>query len=241
MILASFADMGTDAKTFEKYFFPGVTALFREEKRMGMEAVTLRMDSTHPSEYVSASEVDGLIESMSLLPECEKFLKKYIAILKEACFFEPEKAEFNLYEESIYISALCAIWNEIKNQGIEKIYVSPVFTSSEEGLFGSYTKPETVCISKKHNTDMRYAKEYEEIFSSSSAAMLAVLGAESVSGFVPSSVIKIGYGAGRGELLTLPNILRTVIGEENSDSLMFSAEEIRADFCRIDYAGMKES
>ena len=73
------------------------------------------------------------------------------------------------------------------------------------------------------------------------SAMLAALGAESVSGFVPSSVVKIGYGAGKSELQTLPNILRVVIGEGNSDSVMFSAEEIGADFCQSDYAIMKES
>lgn len=241
MILGAFVDMGTDVKTLEKYFLPGVTFSAREEKRMGMEAVCAYTDSVYPSETVCIKRIEELIDGLGVSAECENCLKKYISILKDVRCFEPEDAEFDISEQSVYISVLCAIWNEARNYGIEKIYISPVFTSSEDGLFGPYTKPETVCVSKKYDIDMRYAGEYEEIFSVSASAMLAAIGAESVSGFVPSSVVKIGYGAGKSELQTLPNILRVVIGEGNSDSVMFSAEEIGADFCRSDYAVMKES
>lgn len=241
MILASFLDMGTDVKTLEKHFLSGVTIDVGNEKRMGMESVRVSFDSKCPSKLVGANEIDALINGMSVSSECEKLLKKYVSILKETCFFEPEKAEFDLFEQSVNLSALCALWNEIERLKIGKIYVSPIFTSSEEGLLGPFTKPETLCIAKKYALKTRYAKEFEEIFSPFSASVLASLGAESVSGFVPSSVIKIGYGAGRCELQTVPNILRSVIGEDFSDGLFFSEGELSLDFAEtFDYAGMKE-
>ncbi len=240
MILAAFADMGTDAKTFEKHFLPGVSISFGKEKRLGMDSVVAHFDSSYPQKNVGAKEIESLIESVSHMGECEKVLKTYFSILKETCFFDPENAQFDIFEQSIYISAICAIWNEIKAIGGEKIYVSPIFTSSEEGLFGAYTKPETLCISKKYAIETRLAKEYEEIFSPCASAMLASFGAQSVSGFTPSSVLKIGYGAGKWELQTLANVLRVVIGEDFSDSLMFG-EELMGSFAKNpDYAGMKE-
>jgi len=241
MILASFIDMGADVKTIEKHMLSGVTIAVSEEKRMGMESVCVSFNSKYPSKLVGTDEIESLINGMSVSPECEKFLKKYVSIMKDTCFFEPEKAEFDLFEQSVNISVLCALWGEIERQKIGKIYVSPVFTSSEEGLLGPFTKPETLCIAKKYALETRYAKEFEEIFSASSASMLASLGAESVSGFVPSSVMKIGYGAGRDELQTVPNILRAVIGEDFCDGLFFSEGELSLNFTEnFDYAGMKE-
>ena len=241
MLLGALADIGSGKEALQKSFLPGVCLSVQSVKRMGMEAVLATADSKYPPSPIGKKETMELSEYICTTDSHRELLKKYISIRSSAASPDEESAVFDKKEESVNLSALASVFDAAKNLGIEKIYVSTIFASKLSGLFDSYTKEDTLCISKKYGLKTRPAKEECEIFTPSGAALLASLGAEHKEGFIPPGIIKIGYGAGKSELENLPNILRLVMGEESEgDALVSEKAFFESFFDAFSVAGMKE-
>ena len=196
--------------------------------RRGMECSLLQIKYDGSREFVSKEKLISSVNALNISEESKNAIASMIDKLADATSVNPDDASFELSEIMPQLMASAVVLEIAHKYEVSTFYSTFVHTSSESGLFGSYTSPETSYLCGKYNIETEPLAVCEEILSPVGAALLAQLGV-SYSSNVPS-VIRCGYGAGKTDFAEAPNLLRAVLGDDGEClDADFAQEELFCD------------
>jgi uncharacterized protein (TIGR00299 family) protein len=219
MIMASLLDLGADGDAVCKAVESvGCRLEVSREEKSHIMACRARVISDRG--FHSLSEAVGILKNSSLQGNALEDALSALNILAEAegrvHGVAAEQAHFHeigALDALADIAGSCAARHSLS---VERVISRPVsvgggYISTAHGLL-SVPGPAAMEILRGHDMPWKGGPVEEELLTPTGAALLAVLVDEFVSSVPPIRVEKVGYGAGRRELV-LPNVLRSMIAE----------------------------
>ena len=228
MTLGAFIDLGVPVKFLQDSLaeipLTGFDLTVSDVSRSGIVAKSVQVHTSNNKTSRTFSEIVSLIQKSPLSQEVRK---KSIDIFDriadaEAIIHGCHKDDVHFHEVGgidaivdIVGSALCVNYLGIKKIVSSKIPLGKGFTSCRHGTL-PVPVPATLDILKGvpvYGTDIPH-----ELVTPTGAAIIASL-AESYEALPEMIVEKTGYGAGRRELASIPNLLRIVIGTASNGQI----------------------
>jgi uncharacterized protein (TIGR00299 family) protein len=219
MIMASLLDLGADADSVrEAVESVGCTLEVSRQEKSHIMACRARVISDR--RYQSLDEAKSILQGSSLQGKARKNALAALDTLAEAeSRVHGVAAEHVRFHEIGALDALadiagaCTAWQSL---GLERVLSRPVSVgggnvASAHGLL-AVPGPAALEILRSHKIPWKGGPVEEELLTPTGAALLATLVDEFVPDFPLIRAERVGYGAGKKELI-LPNVLRTIVAE----------------------------
>lgn len=222
MVLGALVDAGLPLEIFTELIdnlnLPGCRITSRKVKRAGILAT--KIDITFPPEKKSPAEILSLIQSLDIPQKLkEKSKRIFLTIAKTEAYIHQEDIDSLHLHELGSIDTLIDIVGSVvglDRMGVKKVYSSPV------NVGGGTVKSAHGLLPVPAPATVRILKGVPIYSSGVEAELTTPTGAAILTGFSPiygplppMKLEKIGYGAG-GRELSLPNLLRVLIGEQDT-------------------------
>lgn len=243
MAAGALLDMTSDEETIKKIIRSkkGVHFLRSDVKRCAMEAVMFGIDVTDCGKVLKKDELIADCDGFDISDGAKQQLAEFVAKKAEARAINPDDAQFSYDDELPSLVAAAYVFEKIAHLKAEKVTVSSVLYSDATNFSGTQfspvTRSETMYICKKHSIPLTPSPITSELICEGGAALLGVLGA-AFAASPAGNIIKIGYGAGKEDFADIPNLVRTVYGEEDEDAMLFEAksafEDVFAEFAAME-------
>jgi hypothetical protein len=219
MIMASLLDMGADPD-----------AVCRAVESVGCTLEVTRQEKCHitatKAGVISERRYQSLGEAVSILKASSlegKALQKALAALNTLA--EAESRVHGVAKEEAHfheVGALDALADIVgscaarESLSVEKVFSRPVsvgggYAHSSHGLL-PVPGPAALEILRSHKMPWQGGPVQEELLTPTGAALLAVIVDEFVPDFPPMRAERVGYGAGKREMI-MPNVLRAIAAE----------------------------
>jgi uncharacterized protein (TIGR00299 family) protein len=227
MILGSLIDAGLSARRLreelKKLRLPTIHLKVRKVLKAGISATQVIVEGRHEKRsHRNLKEILRIVERSGVeveVKEKSKEIFKRIASV-EARIHQTRMEEVHFHElgglDSI-VDIVGSVWG-LQQLGIEKIHVSKVnvgtgFVKCEHGIL---PVPAPATLALMEGKPIYSSGVERELLTPTGAAILTTLSSE-FGPIPPLHVERIGYGAGRDNLLH-PNLLRLIIGTSESTS-----------------------
>ncbi|MBW1846790.1 MAG: nickel pincer cofactor biosynthesis protein LarC [Deltaproteobacteria bacterium] len=225
MTLGAFIDIGVPVKwlkeTISAMPLKGFDLTVKEVVRNGISAKSVDVSVAGELPSRNYSKIKSVIENSTLSDNAKNISLTIFEKIAdaEATIHKCEKENVHFHEVGaidsivdIVGTALCVEYLGITKFMASKIPFGKGFVKCQHGLL-PVPAPATLAILKDvpvYGTDIE-----QELVTPTGAAIITTLTEE--FGTIPGMVIeKIGYGAGKNENTTIPNLLRIMIGEERA-------------------------
>ena len=230
----SVADMlksGDEFKNFSKTFCDAALNL-TQVKRQGMEALYSEFSFEGEDENLSYDDILLLIKDANLKESVKDNLYSFVNVLSQAKSFDIHDAVFAKKEFIPNLISSAYVFEKMYELGIQTLFMPRIYTSCA-------TKADYSLLDECGYILKKYGIKTQSI--ETGGNLLNMYGASFVAVCAPvfsvpdvSFALKIGYGA--GEIIeNMPNIVRSVYGESEEDSLILSAvEEFEDVFCGVE-------
>jgi hypothetical protein len=170
------------------------------------------------------AEVVELVESMDLPDSVEAEALETFEILgeAEAAVHGTDLTETGFHEvgtdDAIAdVVGFCLLLDDLREQGVERVVTTPLFTGGGEVTFshGTYPvpSPAVVEIAARADWSLRGGPIDTELLTPTGAAILAAVAA-GVERLPELRITASGYGAGTKEFDQHPNVVRAIVGED---------------------------
>ena len=227
MILGSLIDAGLSARRLreelKKLRIPTIKLKAKKVLKAGISATQVIVEGRDEKRsHRNLKEILRIVERSSVEAEVKKkseeIFKRIASV--ESKIHQTPMEEIHFHElgglDSI-VDIVGSVWG-LQQLGIEKIHVSKVnvgggFVKCEHGIL---PVPAPATLSLMGGKPIYSSGVERELLTPTGAAILTTLGSE-FGPIPPIHVEKIGYGAGRDDLLH-PNVLRLIIGTSSSTS-----------------------
>lgn len=234
MAAGALIDMGANPQLLEKIvsFFPEIKLRTSAVTRGAMEATLAEAVVPNHEDICDEKSLVALCDRLDV-GECTKSrLASFVHTKAEARAIDPLQAQFFVAHELGDLAMAAYVFESVEQLGADKVLISRLFCTDAHAFDGNgfvpLTKGETRYICKKYNLPLTTSSMQAELVTEGGAALLSVLGAETVA-MPRGSTIKVGYGAGACELESAPNIVRAVYGEDDGSEALFEAEAALGD------------
>ncbi|HHT9123731.1 MAG TPA: nickel pincer cofactor biosynthesis protein LarC, partial [Candidatus Wunengus sp. YC63] len=233
MILGAFVDAGLDINFLQEQLaqlhLHGYEISAEKVKRTGISGTKVHVIISHNdahshathhhhSTHLNLSDIKTIIENSKLHRDIKddsiRIFQRLAEVEAKVHNTSPEKVHFHEVGAIDAIVDIVGAVIAIRRLGIEKIYFSPIptgygFTTCEHGTF-PVPAPATAELLKTHL--LKSVDIEKELTTPTGAAIITTLG-EGLRTTPEMRVLQIGYGAGSNDNLTVPNLLRVLIGE----------------------------
>ena len=219
MIMASLLDLGADVDSVrEAVESVGCTLEVSRQEKSHIMACRARVISDR--RYQSLDEAKSILQGSSLQGKARENALAALDTLAEAeSRVHGVAAEHVRFHEIGALDALadiagaCAAWHSL---AAERVLSRPVsvgggYVASAHGLL-AVPGPAALEILRSHEIPWKGGPVEEELLTPTGAALLATLVDEFVPDFPLIRAERVGYGAGKKELI-LPNVLRAIVAE----------------------------
>ncbi len=223
MILGSLIDAGLKLSILKKELSKLNIGDFRlkaeKVKRLNFWGIKFDVHCSKKKRYTKIEEVFSLIRKSSLDPDIKRTSVSLFKRLeeKEKAVHGGEKEGLSLDQLGEVDSIIDIVGSAIafKELGIEKIFVSKLISGTKIG-------PATLELLK--GRDIEYINEPFELVTPT-GALIAASFAEKEELPPPFRIERTGYGAGKWNLKSQPNLLRAIIGETNPKHILGNGAE----------------
>jgi len=219
MIMASLLDLGADPDAVrEAVESVGCTLEVTRQEKSHIMACRARVISD--KRYQSLDEAKSILHSSSLEGQAREKALCALDILAQAegrmhgvAAENVRFHEIGALDALADIAGACAAWHCLSAERVlsRPVSVGGGFVQSSHGLL-AVPGPAALEILRTHKIPWKGGPVEEELLTPTGAALLATLVDEFVPDFPLTRAERVGYGAGKKELI-LPNVLRAIVAD----------------------------
>ena len=226
MILAALLDLDLDRdrwlKTLRGLAVKGFDVKFRQATRQGFQALRVEIKVNEPQPERHLEDIEKIIAGSRLSTEVKgKALKIFTCLAEAEAKVHGRSVEKIHFHEVGAVDAIVDVVGTclaLESLGVDEIYSSPVGVGRglSKSAHGPMPLPPPATLEILRDCPMHFHQVDTELATPTGAAILKSLAVfESPAG--PSTLVRIGYGAGSKTIPELVNVLRAVLLQRDSD------------------------
>jgi uncharacterized protein (TIGR00299 family) protein len=249
MLLGALIDAGAELATIQQvldlipHHFPRCKSIMlraAEVKKHGFRACRAELTITETTDETSVKELvqatNAIANSSKLSMNAKSFAKNSIRILTEveSTLHDAEVSNVHLHEtgstdtlaDIFGTAAACESLKVFEGT----IYSSPVAVGGGSVTFShgtvSVPAPAVLEVARRYHVPILGGPANEELTTPTGISMLASLARAFLERAPPMTPEKVGYGAGKRELLSTPNTLRVIVGQNEEQKFASDLVEV---------------